>query len=793
MRHEKWYVLNQTQAIIEFDEEEFKIITRNRDEAFEYIQTFDDNNIVEYRSIVINVSNDVAKKRFDTVSRLYWITPQEIRIKWSQEDYIFNLARPLSKAWASRIAKILATIYFATPRFLTFYNADEANVLSDTFLNIATVNSIGWWLTDLNNLPINDVRNRQSLLEAQAIPASAVVNSMKEIIDVDEELGIVIWYGSPISYVMNRLRSTEATYRFFSENFAIEFSDTYESMEEYINDGIFVAWDWVIRSGWKLHIINEKGEEKELTDFDITVHYKIRRADSISYVVSLKKIDDEVSHIEWPTSFNETKICEFVSSFWPYHITASKANLNKIHNMISTSKVPDITVYYKYGKATYWSDKIIIFKDHVYNLDKKVAIPKMQDSEFYFIDGINGIKVEWNNATNINSMLVDKAPIMGQPTVHQFQEFLDITKDVFIDSSWEILLMTAAAWIGHSMFWEWLPCPMFFTTGITGSGKTTYAKFLCRLFWIEKPVSIEGTTPFPLRVSLTLLDELPLFLNEFRTKMPGAPEKTAILKALFDGTAFERGKPNQTLESYKFSAYVFMEGEELPESGATRSRSVIWKVKKSWQWKAIPETVLRDNRELLNSFCYSYFQLADRTTYNAALAEWQDEFFVPGIERRILTNIAVLYAWSVAVAPELADTFKRVCKELLKVQLDDFSRNGTIAEIINILSKYISSRYPKIYIDGYHIILPWDDIIWFVERARITTELKINTYRDHLEASGMEVGMFTVHPSDDDIMNVWQSIRIDAVRIPIASIDERLLGNPVVFKLYRDYHSIIKK
>jgi hypothetical protein len=104
----------------------------------------------------------------------------------------------------------------------------------------------------------------------------------------------------------------------------------------------------------------------------------------------------EVRHIEWPSSFNETKICEFVSSFGPYHITASKANLNKIHDMIATSKVPDITVYYKYGKSTYGPDDIVIFKDYVYNVSKKVAIPKMQGSEFYFIDGINGIKVEGN-------------------------------------------------------------------------------------------------------------------------------------------------------------------------------------------------------------------------------------------------------------------------------------------------------------------------------------------------------------------------------------------------------------
>jgi hypothetical protein len=74
-------VLNPTQAIIEFDQEEFNLITRNRDESFEYRQTFDDNNIVEYNTIVINATSEISKRRFNTVIEMYNITPQEVRIK----------------------------------------------------------------------------------------------------------------------------------------------------------------------------------------------------------------------------------------------------------------------------------------------------------------------------------------------------------------------------------------------------------------------------------------------------------------------------------------------------------------------------------------------------------------------------------------------------------------------------------------------------------------------------------------------------------------------------------------
>lgn len=148
-----------------------------------------------------------------------------------------------------------------------------------------------------------------------------------------------------------------------------------------------------------------------------------------------------------------------------------------------------------------------------------------------------------------------------------------------------------------------------------------------------------------------------------------------------------------SIESHKFSAYVFMEGEELPESGATRSRSIIWKVKKSGQGKGIPENVLTENRETLGSFCYSYYQRASKSRYLAAVDEGYEIFHSKGIERRILTNIVLLYAGAVAVAPERKDEFRKVCEQVLAVQMEDFSRNGTTAEILNILGKYVGSRY----------------------------------------------------------------------------------------------------
>lgn len=790
MRYNVWYVINKTQAIIEFDKELFDEFSANREEKYIYMQTFDDNNIIEYNTIVINITKESAKRRIDIVSELYGIIPNEIRYKDNEQDLVFRFAKPFQKAGVMKIAKVLEQLYFASSRYFTFYEPDDIKDISESFLLTQNVYLAGDWIDNSRKQAINDVKNNDAIAESMLCNIDDVLKILKRHEKVDYDLSIVIWYGSVVDYVLRVLRSVEATYRFFSEHFGIEFMDTTDSMELYMNEWVWVISDGIVVSGDKLLIIDDKGNSKELTDFQISVHYKIRRKTWVSYVVSFIKMDAEVRHIEWPWSFSEQKIAEFVSSFWPFHISTSKKNLQVLHNMISTSLVPDITVYDKYGVNEYNGEKVIIFKDYVYCTEKKVAIPRLGWSKFYFIDWINGIKVEWKDGTDIDAMLVDKAPSLGTVVQHSYDEYRSVVKEVFKDISGDLLLMTASTWLGHMMFQPEKSCPMFFTTGITGSWKTTYAKYLCSFFGIKKPLSIEGTTPFPLRISLTLLNQLPLFLNEYRSKMSWAWEKISILKSLFDGTAFERGRKDLTIESHQFSAYVFMEWEELPESWATRSRSIIWKVKKSWQGNGSPEDILKENRELFWSFIYSYYRQAKKDVYFESLNEGAKIFRTPWIEMRILDNVSLLYASVMAFAPEHKEEYIKICKEILAKQMEDFEKNGTIAEIINIIGKYIGSRYAKIYVDGYNAVLSWNDILDFIERSRLTTELKAQSYRDHCEAFWIETWFFVV--KNGDTFNQEESM-IDWLRISMKDIDKRFLANPTMFNLWRDYNKVTQQ
>lgn len=790
MRYNWGYVINKTQAIIEFDKDTFDDFAANREEKYEYIQTFEDNNIVEYNTIVVNLLSELSTKRIDEVWTLYNIVPNEIRYKWKETDLVFHFPKPLHKASVIALGKILDQLYFANSRYFTFYNPDDTKLITNTKVSTSNI-YIAWdWINNSRKIAVNDVKNIEAIEEAMLVDIDKTMSLLKRTEKVDYALWIVIGYGWVVDFIIKVLRSIEAAYKFLTEHFGIKFMDNDDAMELYMNDWVLVTAEWIVMNDEWMSILDEKGKATQLTDFQISVHYKMRRKSGINYIVSLVKRDAEIRHIEWPTTFSDTKLCEYIASFWPYHIAASKKNVQILHTLISEALVPDITVLSKYGVNEYNWEKIIVYKDYIYCTETKATIPRTASNKFYFIDWINGVKVESKEWQDIDDMLKDKAPSMGLVTQKEYQDYHSVVKSVFTDTAWDLLLMTAATWVAHALFSPEKQCPMFFTTGITWSWKTTYAKFLCSFFWIQKPMSIEWTTPFPLRISLTLLDKLPLFLNEYRSKMWWALEKISILKSLFDWTAFERWRKDLTLESHMFSAYVFMEWEELPASGATRSRSVIWSVKKSGQWRVSAEDVLKENRELFSTFIYSYMRNAKQNIYFDSIVEWQKLLRAPWIEQRILDNVSLLYASVMAFAPELQEEHLRACKIILAKQMEDFATNGTIAEIINILGKYVWSRFAQVYVDWFNIVLAWSEIVTYVEKNRIKTELEIDNYKEHCEAFWIEVWFFTVK---DTSSFAQEEVMVNWLRIPIDWIDKRFLCNPVIFKLFTEFNKVKTK
>jgi hypothetical protein len=79
----------------------------------------------------------------------------------------------------------------------------------------------------------------------------------------------------------------------------------------------------------------------------------------------------------------------------------------------------------------------------------------------------------------------------------------------------------------------------------------------------------------------------------------------------------------------------------------------------------------------------------------------------------------------------------------------------------------------------------------FVERSRITTELKMTSYRDHIESAGIETWMFVVNKYEWDDFRKAKRIMVDWLKVTIDSgIDKRFLCNEDIFEAYDKFISI---
>jgi hypothetical protein len=150
------------------------------------------------------------------------------------------------------------------------------------------------------------------------------------------------------------------------------------------------------------------------------------------------------------------------------------------------------------------------------------------------------------------------------------------------------------------------------------------------IFGVKKPVNIETTTVLPLLMDLVAYDSLPVFYTEFRTRMNYATEKTGIIKAVFDQGVFSRGKRDMSVDRYVFSSTVFIEGEELPKSGATRTRSIIHTTKHKGRRPEVNtlfiRNLMKNQGQILSSLQYSFLDSVSKDLYLEKYQEGQERY-----------------------------------------------------------------------------------------------------------------------------------------------------------------------
>ena len=746
-------------------------------------QTYKDNDILKYNTIIISWVEDT---RVEYVREYYGIEPAEA---WLTEwvwyyKFIFDAItyRLYQDYWST-----LADLYAWSYEFYRPHDATDYKLYEQPRDIITRIRHIWDWIADTQWRAIRDPKNDTNIDKANRLDPRQLVQELWYGDEYDEVLKIIIWYGSNYKCATGR-QWINSAHRFFADKYNIEFASEEEAIDVVMSQWVIPA-SHVYQSWSSLGYDDADNKFKKLTDFIIYVHYKLLRWDQITYIVSIIGEHWQKHHIEWKNFTSDSQLSAYVQWLWPFHISNWQNYYKTLHQYISIASVPIVNVINKFWVNPYGKTKLITYADAVIDLETKKVYEEFDDSNVIFLDSIGWVRIESPGWELLSETMGEKTPYLWDTSKRTtFDEMHAIMKSMFVNNSADMLMFTLCTWMWSLLYNDDIDAPLFFVTWPSWSGKTTYAKILSSVFGIRKPLSLEGTTPFPLRMGLTFLDWLPLFMNEFRTRMSWAYEKTQIIKALFDGTPFERWRKDMTIDKSVFSAAWFIEWEELPESGATRTRLVMHCLSQKWQNKnAIPELIIRDNVEIFKRFQYSYIMGTNKEDYQKYLNEaWHTFRSRDKWSARIAKNMHMMYAAAMAFAPHRKEEFITVIKEILKFNEDDYARNNTGMEVIKIAWRYLQSKWAKYHIEWYSLILPWQEIAEYVQRSRTMTELAFDSYRPNLEWMGFEFWFFEVHEKDE-YNPVGDVILIDWVKVYAKDIPDEWKCNKDIYNLFREY------
>ena len=757
---------------------------RSETTAFISEQEYYNNDIHKYCTLVLVWPTD---ERYAFIEKVYGLKAGHKYFFEGKWYYKFTLRTTLLKARYNDLSATLAILYDCTVQHYYPYKHTEQETLnqSDNFAGI--IEWIREMIDDRQRNVVYDPKNQDKIEQANRLPIKEVVAKSKfPNTHIDEQLDVIVGYGSPFTFVKHAYKSINAAYRFFNTNFNIDFTSEEETTDYFMTKWVMPT-EGILQKGTYMGYENKEGIFVRCTDFVIYVHYRIVRPDEISYIVSLEW-EASVKHIEWKNFSGEGEMTKFLHGLGPFHYYGGKIGFPKIHEYISNAKVPEIHTVNKFWINDLFGKRYLVYADAIVDTETKQVIEPWKDSDIFFITSTKGVKMETAGWHLLREELGEKTPFLGKisPSI-KYEDVEAIFTTIFKDNSADMLMFTLCTWMGNALYNDYIDCPLFFATGPSGSGKTTYSRILSTAFGIEKPLSLEGTTPFPLRMGLTFVNQLPFFMSEFRTRMASVYEKTQILKALFDGTPFERGRKDLSVEKSIFSASGFIEWEELPESGATRTRMIIHSLSRAGQNELIkPDYVLRENLDTIKWFQYAYITNTRKDEFNYHM--WvADEIFskvnTPSI--RVLSSIKLMYACVSSYAPDRTEEWFKKLSIILEKQIEDYKKNATGMEVVKIAQRYLQSKWAKLYIQGYNVILPWQELWEYIQRSHTMTELGFESYKSNLEGMWFEFGYYEV--TEDEEFVGSRTMLIEGMKIYAESIPNEFKCHPDIYSMTKEY------
>ena len=767
-------------AVIDFDESKFASeVAALNEPGFEIEQSFDGYDIAEIKTIVIVWTSEA---RVQEVVSLYHITWSDRKLLDNGTyEYIFRFIHAVPKKKWHQYGKYLSQIYNADYQLYSTWSRQCTRVDKEKiYLQPTKLHEILEYktLSDSVNESAEQLANTQSIED--------VLRRLKANYDFDTVLNIVPGYGYPFNTAVTILGSVETAQRFFNNEYDSGFLlDSWETAEYVI--------EWIALTGKGVYLSPHGGymrswakQDVKMTNFEMKVHYKIIKPTGENvFIVTIKNEQGlVVPHIEWKNSSSEQLTADSVMKYGNFHVMWGKESVLKLHEMVSSAQVPMIYAYSQYGYNIYKGNAIMIFPNGVWDMDQRKFFPCHDTLPYTFMGSHDGVMVDSSlSEWNLNK---DQIAHFYNITNKTLDDYATITKNIYNDDTAYLLWMYACSMAGVAAYYQQPYVPSYYIGWVTGSGKSTFATFVARAFWVTMLYNIRESTVYPLKILLSSFKWFPVFLSEYRSEMKYADDKKGLIQMCYDRSETAKWLKTWQILKYKMEWQVFAEGEDTYDEGSLRTRSIKYTAQKqSRMLGSLPMAVLEENKNTIQSFFSTYLARTDKAEFDKYRIKWQKLFAKPWVEPRISDNIGFMYAWSMAFAPDKEELITRLCKQLLDDQVVDYNENGESQKIVRLISQYVSKKWTTIYLEQGYLTLNWvDDIIPFREKTKISDmQLSMDAYKGHLLSLGWESWFYEVTDTDE----FWrQDLKmIQWVRIPIGDCPRDLFTNSNIYASYR--------
>lgn len=766
----------------------------SKDVWYEFPHYYSDNTITGYRAAII----EVEEVDIDYIKWIYDITPNHIYWHKIKKHLVFYFKKSLNKFDYDRITKALAFLYDWNPIDYHFYpenwvttdfSSDEVN---DNLVEICT--KVYFYKDQQSDYQkIFTISEYDKYLESDKLDILEVIRVLykKDILTVEDlKLGIDTKHNIHKDYwhsfelVNKYYGSVEKAKRFFHDEFWIEFEDINSfDYTKSKNWTVITEWEALFLNNFWYFTLDGSWNMKKLTDFYVKVHSKIVWNDwKHHFIVTLVNESEwvETKKIIWENKTSSGTFSDFIQSYWPYHYYGTAPFIKELHKQISTTKqMPEIQQVVWYGHHK--EHNIIIFKNWVWDIKERLFTKKRdEDDDFYYNYDSSGYWVTDKQGNNLSDILADWVPALNLDQVVELNDVLDFMEKLYADNSWHYLIFLAFWMMGYLAYWDQTKqFPLIFTRWITGSGKSAFNELLQRLWWIKKAgTDFENSTLFTMTVTLSYLIKFPYFIAEYREAATMRLQKVGTLRSVFDKISQTKGRADQSVVKYDYVATPVLDWEEMIEDWALRTRSLQLQLLKKHKIKWNFSKILREGWSVLDNLLFTYLTRSNWENYQKYLDEGYDIFKPMTSQNRIAQNIASIYAWcmSFSSSDEHKEMYITVLAEVLHFQEEDVQQNSTSMQILKVMSKFMENTYSWVFVRKDDVVISWNALEDYVNRFRVDTTLKINSYKEHLITMGFEIK----HVEAGEWFLEW-------IIIPFKVIPKNLLVHHEVYKWYKDW------